>query len=193
MSTVDSSAFADDPNPYASPQSWQQENADRVEVLPRLAPRDLWDALITLGFVLLIIPTGCGLIAVIQYPWKTEFIPAAIFLAVLLPASLALLLSVRRLTVDQMGIQIHRRLGGPKFLHWEQIQRITLASREEVLFKGYIYPPLPAKATMNTTSYLGHYRIEWDGGTLYFPPSDAEAFLAAVGRWRSELLEQLGS
>jgi len=188
MSSVDPSAFSGDANPYAPPASWHEASADRIDIWPRLAPRDLWDAVITLGFVLLIVPAGCGLIAVMRYPWQSELIPPSIFLSVLLPASLALLISVRRLTIDQMGIQIHRRLGGPKFLHWEQVRRIKLASREEVLLKGYMLPPLPAKATMNTTSYLGHYRIEWDGGAFYFPPRDAEQFLAAVKRWRGELL-----
>ena len=110
------------------------------------------------------------------------------FFVILLPALFAMLNSVRKLTLDQDGIQVHRLLGGPRFLHWEQVRRIVPASREEVLLWGYLLPPLPAKATMNTISYLGHYRIDWEGGMFYFPPREADEFERAVRRWRSEAM-----
>ena len=192
MSTIDSTPgpWPVEINPYASPETRSGGSTDRIEVWPRLLPRDRWDALITFGFALLAIPFCLALLEVLKYQWSNQLIPSAIFLVILMPASYALLISVRRLTVDQMGIQIHRWLGGPRFLHWEQIKQITLASREEVLLRGYLLPPLPAKATMNTTSYLGHYRIEWDGGVIYFPPREAEAFLTAVRRWQSGCLTE---
>jgi hypothetical protein len=192
MSTIEPTAgnWPSEINPYASPETWQSENTDRIEIVPRMLPRDRWDALITLGFVLLIIPSGFALMAVLRYPWQNQLVPATIFTVILLPALFALLISVRRLTIDQIGIQIHRRLGGPRYLHWEQIHTITLVSREEVLLRGYLLPPLPAKATMNTTSYLQHYRIDWEGGVLYFPPANVEQFLSAVRRWQSGCLVQ---
>ncbi len=172
----------------------RQDGGDgAVVVLPRLRPDDVGDALVALGagvvivLELLVLPalvyrvlgdgtTGTGIAA----------------LAVLAAEILAVVLTVVHwVRLDAKGIHFGRRMGKPRFIPWRDVTLVRRAGRGEVVLCGWIWPPIPpAEATRSMTS-LGHFSIDYPGGTAYFPPADEAAFLDAVRRWAPRALPRI--
>jgi len=94
-----------------------------------------------------------------------------------------LMFTVWSINVSEKGITFYRFLGFPKKLRWDLINDISPASRIEVIQRGWLWPLLPAREMTPTLSSLGHYRISWDGGYCYFPPSSAKIFEAEVNKY----------
>ncbi len=91
-----------------------------------------------------------------------------------------LMFTVWCLTISNKGITFYRLLGQPKFLPWESIKSIALASRRDLIVHGWIWPLLPAREMSPSLTCRGHYKISWVGGYCYFPPADAKDFEALV-------------
>jgi len=161
---------------------------NKTAITPLRFPRDLQDALfiIVFGLVALIVAGGPWL-AVILLSLPVAW--CALWLALVFGLHVVdLLNTVRRLELSPSGIRFVRPLGQPKFLSWEQITRIRPASRREVIIQGWLWPPfplLPRAATRAMTS-LGHYRIEWDAGFCFFPPSEEQTFVDTIRCYLSD-------
>jgi hypothetical protein len=107
---------------------------------------------------------------------------AALVLAAYLPDT------VWRLSVEAGGIRFKRLLGKPKFLAWSEVDRIVSVSRRELFLHGWIWPPFPLKEPSPTMTAKGHYRIDWGGRYVYFPPTDPAVFEKAVRKFCPRLL-----
>jgi hypothetical protein len=97
-------------------------------------------------------------------------------LAYLLAYGFFLLFMVRRLTVAVDGLHFHRVLGSPKFLSWERISSVTVASRRELILRGWLWPLFPPREITPSLSALHHYRVTWDSGFCYYPPAHTKDF-----------------
>ncbi len=87
------------------------------------------------------------------------------------------LFTVWGVEVNVTGVRFKRVLGSPRFVPWYDIKRIAEAPRSEVLLQAGLLPwrEMSVSATMR-----GHFRIEWENRTYYFPPNDAREFRWAV-------------
>jgi hypothetical protein len=153
---------------------------ERRSFAPRILPRDGADLAVALA------------IAALQTTWL--FVLPSFFAGFLTHSSaigectffvlLAVFLSfsVEKITVDQDGLRFHRLFGSPKFLAWERIVEVKEAPRNELIFRGWIWPPFPPREMTACLSSIGHYRITWDDGYCYFPPADAPQFEALVAK-----------
>lgn len=154
---------------------------DSRSFAPRFAPRDLADALISAAigivqiFVLFVLPgmlvqlaTGGGSLGLM-----TGLVLYCVFA----------LCSVSKVEVGSAGIRFKRLLGSPRFLPWSAITGVAEAPRRELIVHGWLWPLLPPREMSPSCTSLGHYRIQYGERFVYFPPSDAAAFLAAVERF----------
>ncbi|HUT90675.1 MAG TPA: hypothetical protein VMY37_14325 [Thermoguttaceae bacterium] len=200
----------DEENPYASPRSLDggtgQPRGERhpnvFAIEPWIARRDwidfgLYVVDVLLGFlggVVLSLPTFL-LLLLLDAPWFPEIVAATCILTYLL--ALFLLLAVAwqlrrwilsRLLIDASGIAFERRAGQPRFLRWSEICVVRPATRREVLLRAWLWPWSFSREPSKTKSTLGHYRIEWADGYVFFPPKDPALFENAIRKFRPELL-----
>jgi hypothetical protein len=91
-----------------------------------------------------------------------------------------LLFVVRDIRVSENGIEFRRILGSPKQLRWESISSIGPASANEVIIHGWLWPLLPAREMTPSLTSRGHYRINFEGGHVYYPPRDKQLFESLV-------------
>jgi hypothetical protein len=198
-----------DENPYASPRSLDEGfvqpevvDADVFLIEPSLRVRDGIDVLLGM---LQVGTWGCGFLAAsalfLSVPlflafWSLEPALAALFAAVwvclyfvcdVVMCVLMLCFMVSRLSIDGAGVAFKRSLGQPRFLRWSDIQSIRPAPRREVFLQGWLRP-WPTREPTRTMSAYGHYRIEWTGGFLFFPPKDPALFQRAVGKFAPNVL-----
>jgi|GEM_PF-2100790 len=167
---------------------------DSVVLRPNVAPEDWRDALLTFAAglpLMLVMALFVAAAAAIGYA-GTRDVGVARFaaLAALLWAVLDVsLMGVRWLRVDAGGLKFGRRRGTPRSLPWAEVLSVEPAPRREVVVRGWLWPPLARREPTGSLSSFGHYRIEYRGGTCYFPPVDAVAFRDAIHHWRPDLLQ----
>lgn len=162
----------------------------RTLILPAGGARDGVDGLVSLFAaiaILALLAIPVALLGGIAY-WltgssgATYAVVVATALIVVVTASST---AVHWLKIDTTGLVFGRVAGTPKAIRWEDVVSIRPASRKEVVLNGWLWPPLPPREATRCTSSLGHFRIDYAGGYIYFPPSDAEEFMGAVAYWRS--------
>jgi hypothetical protein len=147
---------------------------------PNFAPRDFEDAclsvavFLTQALFLFIIPGGAVYLI-------TNSLVGAVSTAILI-FIIFTFFSVWSAKVTDEGIYFKRLLGYPKFLPWNQIIDISVAPRKELIIHGWLWPLMPAREMSASLSSLNHYRISWDKGYCYYPPSDMPAFERAINQ-----------
>jgi len=168
---------------------------DSVVLRPNLAPEDWRDALLTFAMGLpfiLVVALFVAAAAALGFA-ATRDMGVARFAAMMALLGVGLdvsLRGVRWLRVDARGLRFGpRRWGTPRSLPWDQVLSVEPAPRREVVVRGWVWPPLARREPTGSLSSLGHYRIEYRGGTCYFPPVDAVAFRNAIHHWRPDLLQ----
>ncbi|HYW06628.1 MAG TPA: hypothetical protein VE913_06715 [Longimicrobium sp.] len=161
---------------------------ESVVVLPQLAShgrRDLARA-IALGLVAAAGVFGVPLLASLTVYARTDnlvftFAVWMVFYALILLASGV---TVHWLRLDAEGITFGRRWGGPKYLPWAEVRRIRPAPPREVIVRGWLLPPIPAREGTRSMTAVGHYAVEYGAGKVaYYPPVDEPRFLAAIREW----------
>jgi len=158
----------------ASHETHMSEYQKPLVILPRFLPRDFLDVCLGLPIGLLQAAIFFGLTAVLTYILThSEPISLVVFLTAY---GFSLLFVVRRLTVSATGLQFHRILGSPKFLPWERISSVALASRRELIIRGWLWPPFPPRECSACLSATQHYRIMWNSGFCYYPPAEPQLF-----------------
>jgi hypothetical protein len=108
----------------------------------------------------------------------TVLLGIAVFVAELIALARAV---VGSMTLDARGIHLARPAGS-KFIAWKDVTFVRRADRAEAVISGIGLPLEQSDATRSLTS-LGHFAILYRKGTIYFPPADEAAFLAAIRRW----------
>jgi hypothetical protein len=94
--------------------------------------------------------------------------------------SIWLAFTVTSLRLDEKGLRFRRLLGSPKILTWDQITSVAPATRQELIVKGWLWPPFPAREMTPSLTSLGHYRVTWRNGFCYYPPADPASFEEAL-------------
>lgn len=166
---------------------------DSVVLRPNLPPEDWRDLLLTLAAALplvVVMALFAGVAGGIAYAATHD--AGAARLAAMMGWLVAVLnvaaTGVRWLRVDAAGLEFERGRG-TRSLPWADVLRVEPAPRREVVVRGWLWPPLARRAPTGSLSSFGHYRIDYRGGTCYFPPVDAVAFRDAIHRWRPDLLQ----
>jgi hypothetical protein len=164
-----------------------------IVIRPRIMPRDFIDVCLGLPIGILLAALFFGIPALLAFIlarslgvglFPSFFIA---FLAYFLAYGFFLLFAVRRLTIAADGLHFHRILGSPKFLSWERISSVAVASRSELVLRGWLWPLFPSREITPSLSALHHYRITWDTGFCYYPPSHAKDFEQhVVGKLRND-------
>jgi hypothetical protein len=191
----------DQENPYASPRSIDEspayerpaEDLDDFVIEPSRDTRDWIDNLSLLlvsfegSLVLWLVFVG---ICAAAWWWLGRVVAVVVGVGIgvvlLLPAGIyELLHRVEHLRVDAAGITVERRLGKSTLLAWKEVRRIRQATRAEVLRYVCLWLWLGTTGSLSTA---GHYRIEWTGGYLYFPPKDPALFEEAIRKFGRQLL-----
>jgi len=145
---------------------------------PHVSPRGLGDTcLCTMVFIVqalfLFVLPGSAMYLI------TSSMPYAVIIVILIYITFTLF-SVSSATLTDEGIHFKRLLGFPKFLPWNQITNIAVAPRMELIVHGWLWPLFPAREMTPSLSSLNHYRISWDKGYCYYPPTDILGFEQAV-------------
>lgn len=141
-------------------------------------PRDVLDCLISLTVGIFQSAVLFGLPGFVFF-CLTENASAG-FAAALIAYFTFLLFSVSKIVVTLEGIRLSRVLGSPKFIPWSAIESIELAPRSELIMHGWLWPIFPAKEMTPSLTSVGHYRIQLNDTSVYFPPDDSVAFKALV-------------
>jgi hypothetical protein len=159
-----------------------------VVIKPRILPRDFIDVcvLLPVGVFQAVLLFGIpGLIAFVASRSLGHALVYSLLIALLascIAYSFFLLFMVRRLTVTADGLRFHRVFGSPKFLSWERIRSVDVASRTELILRGWLWPLFPSREITPCLSALQHYRITWDKHFCYYPPACIEDFEQHVVR-----------
>lgn len=154
---------------------------DSRSFAPRFAPRNLTDAVISVAVGLLQIAVLFVLPGVLVYA-ATGGGSLGLMTGLVLYGVFALC-SVSKVEVGSAGIRFKRLLGSPRLLPWSAITGVVEAPRRELIVHGWLWPLLPPREMSPSCTSLGHYRIGFGERFVYFPPSDAAAFVAAVERF----------
>jgi hypothetical protein len=151
-----------------------EHEIDAVVIAPRIQPRGLSDALLSSVVGLFQVTILFGL------PWLAAYriTHSSIIALAVFGAAYGLFFSftVVRVSISSSGIRFHRRFGSPRFLSWERITSVAVASRRELILHGWLWPLFPSREMTPCFSSLQHYRITWDGGMCYYPPADPDLF-----------------
>jgi hypothetical protein len=148
----------------------------KIPVKPRIMPRDFIDCLLSLSVSLLLVSILFGIPALAAYAITHSRVAAVVTFC--LVYALFSCFAVTRLTLSAAGIQFHRLFGSPRFLPWSRIVSISFAPRGELVLRGWLWPPFPAREMTASLTAREHLRITWQDGYCYFPPAEPEAVLA---------------
>lgn len=153
---------------------------------PRLAPRDATDAALAIAVgllqcaVLFLLPVLLVDALFVNGWWWGIGTSVALYVIFLLHV-------VKDVKVGSDGIRFTRTLGNPKFLRWSEITEVVEASRSELVIHGWLWPLFLPREMSPSCTTLGHCRIGFGKGFVYFPPSDLEGFMAAIDRFSRPL------
>lgn len=161
---------------------------EEVVIRPQLAPHGRGDLArsIVLGLVAAACVFGVPLLATLIVYQRTDnvFLTSAVWMAFYGLIVVANGVTVHWLRLDAEGITFGRRWGGPKHLPWAEVRRIRPAPPREVIVRGWLLPPFPAREGTRAMTAEGHYAIEYGSGKVtYYPPVEEHRFLAAVREW----------
>ncbi|HEY0064136.1 MAG TPA: hypothetical protein VGC21_18615 [Telluria sp.] len=149
---------------------------------PRIAPRNLPDLLITASVGLLQVLILIGLPGALAYVLSRN--PVVTLVCMTAANVLFALFSVSKVVLVAEGIRFSRALGSPKLIAWDAITGVAEAPRKELIVRGWLWPIFPARELTTTLTSLGHYRIDYGQRSVYFPPRDGAAFVAAIAARR---------
>lgn len=144
-------------------------------IRPRVAPRDISDALLSTAVgsvqlgILFVVP------ALIVYVW-TDSSSLAFGFAIGLYLIFAMF-TVSTLEVDLSGVKLKRIFGVPKLVRWNEISEVREATRSELIRQGWLWPLFPAREMTPSYTSVGHYRFQYGDDFFFFPPGDVEEFL----------------
>jgi hypothetical protein len=94
--------------------------------------------------------------------------------------------AAQRALVSRRGIELVRDALRPTFIPWNRLKSIEEATRWEVVRRVWVWPGLPPRGSIRSTSALHQFRIEYDGGCYYFAPADPEGFHKAIIACRAQ-------
>ncbi|MCL2298488.1 MAG: hypothetical protein FWC38_00150 [Proteobacteria bacterium] len=146
-------------------------------VKPRILPRSLRDASLSLGVfviqftILLILPAL--FLAVFVSLLSGALCVIAIYL-------LFLLFTVKEIRVTNEGLHFIRLAGSPRRIRWSEVSSITKVTSREIILRGWLWPPFPAREMTLSFTAEGHYRIAFNGKYIYYPPADTQQFEALL-------------
>lgn len=154
---------------------------EHVTIPARILPRDAADLMISTGVNLL--QSVLFLVPAFLVSRATASTPMAIATAL----GLYLLFAahrVRSLDVGIDGIRFNRWLGRPKLIPWDQFRSAGIATRRELVLRGWLWPPFPAREMTPSYTSLGHCRFDYTGGYCYYPPANAEQLLNVIESYK---------
>jgi hypothetical protein len=160
-------------NPYESPRT--ADGAEACVFRPRILPRDATDWLLGLSMGL---PIGGAIVG--GFMWLSHRFGLPIELGLIPALSIAIVIflaGIQRITVHDTGLELHRKLGSPRFVEWSDLHGIRRASRAEVFWASVFQPQRICSLCL---SFRDQYRMDWRYGYFYYPPRELEAFLEAV-------------
>ncbi len=141
---------------------------------PKVVTQGVFDALLATLFGLLLVAILCGLPAVLVFLLTQSLIAAAAAFLVVYLGFLAF--TVWSLSASERGLRLHRLFGAPRLIPWDQITSVREVGREELILQGWLWPLFPPREFTPCMSSMGHFRIDFDGRHLYYPPRDADLF-----------------
>jgi hypothetical protein len=147
-------------------------------IRPRVAPRDISDALLSTAVGSVQLGVLFAAPALIVYLWTESSALAAGF-AIGLYLIFAMF-TVSKLEVDHSRVKLKRIFGVPKMVRWSEISEIREATRSELIRQGWLWPLFPAREMTPSYTSVGHYRFQYGENFFFFPPSDVEEFLNAL-------------
>jgi hypothetical protein len=145
---------------------------------PRVATQDWLDVLLAALLGVLLAVALFGLPAIIVFLVTHSTLAAVATFVIVYLCFLAF--SVWSLSGSDYGLRLHRLLGGPRVIPWSQITSIREVCRAEVIIQGWLWPLFPPREFTPCLSSVGHFRIDYDGGHIYYPPRDIEKFRSFV-------------
>lgn len=151
-------------------------DTSEITVKPRILPRDFIDCVLSVSVGLALVGVLLGVPALVAY-WISHSVVIA-FLTFCLFHGVFSCFAVSCLTLSPGGIRFHRLFGSPRFLPWEHIVSISVAPRSELVLRGWLWPPFPAREMTASLTAREHLRISWRDGYCYFPPVEPQAILA---------------
>lgn len=152
--------------------------SSEVTFPPRVATQDGLDALLAVLIGGLLTAILFGLPALIAFFVTHSVILASAVFIIFYLGYLAF--SVWSISASDHGLRLHRLLGGPRLIPWSHITSIREVSRAEVILDGWFWPLFPPREFTPCLSSLGHFRIDYDGRHIYYPPRDADQFRRIV-------------
>ena len=168
--------FALDTEAFASMSNHPLPDTPSNEVTfsPRVATQDGLDALLAVLIGGLLTAILFGMPALIAFLITHSVILAATTFIIVYLIFLAF--SVWSLSASDHGLRLHRLLGGPRLIPWGHITSVREVSRAEVILDGWFWPLFPRRESTPCLSSLGHFRIDFDGRHIYYPPRDVDQF-----------------
>jgi len=152
--------------------------SSEISFSPKVSTQDGLDAVLAVLLGGLLTAVLFGLPALIAFFFTHSFIVAAATFIVFYLFFLGF--SVWSLSASEHGLRLHRLLGGPRLIPWDQITSIREVSRTEVILEGWLWPLFPPREFTPCLSSLGHFRIDFEGRHIYYPPRDVEQFRRVV-------------
>ncbi|SHG73214.1 hypothetical protein [Massilia sp. CF038] len=150
---------------------------------PRVAPRNLADLLVTAGVGLVQVLVLIGLPGALAYAVSGN--PFIALLCMTGANVVFALFSVSKVVCRADGLHFSRVLGTPKRIAWDAIVGVAEAPRRELLVRGWLWPIFPPRELTTSLTSIGHVRIDYGSRSVYFPPCDSAAFLAAIAAHRA--------
>ncbi len=179
-----SGAMTPTENPYHSPATDPRPEAQVFP--PRIMVRDAIDVIVqlfagipvvaALGGVglfgyLLSVHCGITLFGALATPILVTAI--LIVMPMLIVTAILMVFGIRNLSMEESGIRLWRKLGGPRFVEWREVRDIRRVTRIEVFRDWSI------RNCNRSCSLRDHFRIEWTGGYFLYPPRDIDSFVRA--------------
>lgn len=151
---------------------------DAADILHMVAfvPVVIFIVFIVPTFLTFLIAQGAG-----EGHTRSIAIGAMVGLAVLLGLALILSMgSVQSVAVDSRGITVQRFVGPGKFLAWDDISRIRLMGRWEVVRHVWIWPGIPPRGSIMGVSSKNYFSLDARDGCWYVCPADPAGFVAEL-------------
>ena len=150
---------------FATTEVDSSQRMDEYVTIPaRLLPRDAADFMIgsAVGLlqcvVLVLVPAFLG--------WSAT---GSVWAAVATGLGLYLLFlahTVKSLDVGVDGVHFNRWLGRPKLIPWSEFRSAGIATRRELVLRGWLWPPFPAREMTPSYTSLGHCRFDTADGRV---------------------------
>src|SRR5262245_13017503 len=127
-------------SPYKPPSAHLEDRPSPWSsqiVRPRIMPRDTLDVVLTLVLFPYQLAVIFGPPCAVTW-WLTRSVDAT-FLVYLVAYGCSLTFVVRSLCLDADGIRFRRVFGKPKLIPWNELEKVTVVSRRELVLRGWIW------------------------------------------------------